>query len=273
MSTARPHPTRHSPATASSAVVTSHHLQVAYGAAPVLTDVSLRIDRGEAVALLGANGSGKSTLMRTLLGITPATSGQVELFGVPLRNHGKVPWERIGYVPQRAHATSGIPATALEVVLTGMLNRRTLRLRRGARARAMQALDEVGLADRAGTALQHLSGGQQQRVTIARALVRRPELLLLDEPMTGVDAPTQATIVSLLERLHADGTTIVVVLHEPNGMSRLLQRSVVLRHGRVVHDGAPVRPTTAHAGPGHEHLHADHGEEPESVSTIQRSLP
>src|SRR5699024_10471667 len=129
LSTAHPHPARHSPTTASSAVVTSHQLRVAYGAAPVLTDVSLRIDRGEAVALLGANGSGKSTLMRTLLGITPASSGQVELFGVPLRNHGRVPWERIGYVPQRAHATSGIPATALEVVLTGMLNRRTQPMR------------------------------------------------------------------------------------------------------------------------------------------------
>src|SRR5699024_12259077 len=115
---------------------------------------------------------------------------------------------------------TGSPATALGGGRAGMLNRRTLRLRRGARTQAMHALDEVGLADRAGTALQHLSGGQQQRVTIARALVRRPELLLLDEPMTGVDAPTTATIVALMERLPADGTTIVVVLHEPNGMSR-----------------------------------------------------
>lgn len=255
------------------AVVASERLQVAYDAAPVLDGVSMHITAGEAVALLGANGSGKSTLMRALLGIVPATAGEVSLFGAPLRARRRVPWERIGYVPQRQSAASGLPATALEVVLTGLLNRRTLRLPRGARARATEALAHVGLADRSRTALQHLSGGQQQRVAIARALVRRPDLLLLDEPMTGVDAPTQAAIVQLLEQLHARGTTIVVVLHEPAGMAHLLQRSIVLRHGRIVHDGAPVRPTGEHAGPDHEHLHAGHGEEPESAAAIQRSLP
>lgn len=273
MTTPLPIPTQTAPTEANSAVVDCSNLQAAYDAAPVLTDISLRINAGEAVALLGANGSGKSTLMRALLGITPATSGRVRLFDTALRTRHRVPWERIGYVPQRASASSGLPATALEVVQTGMLDRRTLRLARGARARARAALDQVGMAGRERTALQHLSGGQQQRVIIARALVRKPDLLLLDEPMAGVDAPTQATIVALLEELHASGTTIVVVLHETAGMSRLLQRSIVLRHGRIVHDGPPVRATGEHAGPDHEHLHADHGADAAAEPTMQRSLP
>ena len=250
-------------------------LTVAYDAAPVLQDVSLRVAAGEAMALLGANGSGKSTLMRTMLGITAASAGQVRLFDTPLTARRAVPWERIGYVPQRAAAPTGLPATAIEVVLTGLLNRRTLRLQRGARARALAALESVDLAERAHTAVHQLSGGQQQRVAIARALVRRPDLLLLDEPMAGVDTPTQDTLVQLLSQLHSEGMTIVVVLHEIAGMSSVLQRAVVLRHGRVVHDGAPPRAAGVHAVLGHQHLHADHGEDEsrQDQSVLQRSLP
>lgn len=257
------------------AVIDATDLSVAYDSARVLQDVSLRVGAGEAVALLGANGSGKSTLMRALLGITTASAGQVRLFETPLTNRRTVPWERIGYVPQRAAAPSGLPATAIEVVLTGLLNRRTLRLHRGARTRALAALEAVDLADRAHTALQHLSGGQQQRVAIARALARGPDLLLLDEPMAGVDTPTQKTLTRLLRRLHGEGMTIVVVLHEVAGMSSILQRAVVLRHGRIVHDGAPPPATGAHAGLGHQHLHDDHGEDEshEDDSVLQRSLP
>ncbi len=256
-------------------VVQAEHLSVAYDSARVLTDVDLTISSGEAVALLGANGSGKSTLMRTLLGIVPATTGRVRLFGTPVTARRALPWERVGYVPQRVAAPSGVPATALEVVLTGLLDRRTLRLHRGARSRALAALDAVDLAERAHTAVQHLSGGQQQRVAIARALVRRPDLLLLDEPMAGVDTPTQDTLVRLLGRLHGEGMTIVVVLHEVAGMSEILQRAVVLRHGRIVHDGAPPLAAGAHAGLGHQHLHDDHCEEqtPTEEHLMQRSLP
>ena len=250
-------------------------LSVAYDSARVLQNVNLQVNAGEAVALLGANGSGKSTLMRALLGITAASAGQVRLFETPLSARRAVPWQRVGYVPQRAAAPSGLPATAIEVVLTGLLNRRTLRLQRGARARAQAALETVDLADRAHTALQHLSGGQQQRVAIARALVRRPDLLLLDEPLAGVDTPTQNTLTRLLRQLHSEGMTIVVVLHEIAGMSSILQRAVVLRHGRIVHDGAPPLATGAHADVGHQHLHEDHGEDEsrEDESVLQRSLP
>src|SRR5699024_10440336 len=101
-------------------VIQAAGLSVAYDSARVLADVDLTVRSGEALALLGANGSGKSTLMRALLGIVPVTAGQARLFGTPVTSRRAVPWERIGYVPQRVAAPSGVPATAGEVVLTGL---------------------------------------------------------------------------------------------------------------------------------------------------------
>ncbi|SED99244.1 metal ABC transporter ATP-binding protein [Ruania alba] len=253
-------------------VVAAHRLDVAYQSARILREVTLTVRSGEAVALLGANGSGKSTLMRALLGMAPITSGQVRLFDHGLQSPGAVPWHRIGYVPQRTPASTGLPATALEMVLTGLLQRRRLWLPRHARTRALEALDAVGLASRAGSALHELSGGQQQRVSIARALVRDPDLLVLDEPVAGVDSATQRAFAGVLGELHAGGTTVVVVLHEIGEMRGLLQRAVVLRHGQVVHDGAVPEPAPGHAGADHQHVHADHGTVDEPA-TIQRSLP
>ncbi|UFU04646.1 metal ABC transporter ATP-binding protein [Ruania suaedae] len=256
----------------STPVIEAAGLDVDYGRGRVLRGVDLQVDAGETVALLGANGSGKSTLMRALLGMAPVTAGSAALFGAPLRRAAAVPWHRIGYVPQHRPAPTGLPATALEVVLTGLLQRRRLWLPRGARGQALKALDAVGLADRGDRAMHELSGGQQQRVSIARALVRRPDLLVLDEPVAGVDTPTQQAFARVLEGLHDGGTTVVVVLHEIGELRGLLQRAVVLRHGRVVHDGDLPEPAPAHAGPGHEHVHPDHGEPP-ADSSLQRSLP
>jgi len=233
--------------------IEAHDLHVRLGASPVLRGVDLTVRRGEVVALLGANGSGKSTLVRTLVGVLPATAGEVRLFGHALGND--VPWSRVGYVPQRVSAAAGVPSTAAEVVASGLLHGRRLRLPRGWRARVREALDLVGLADRARYATHQLSGGQQQRVLIARALVRRPELLVLDEPVAGVDRPSQEAFAATMTRLVDDGMTVLVVLHELGELAPLVQRAVVLRHGRVVHDGAPPTPQPGHGGEAHEHVH------------------
>ncbi|MFC7879229.1 metal ABC transporter ATP-binding protein [Isoptericola sp. NPDC057391] len=233
--------------------IEARDVHVRLGASPVLRGVDLTVRRGEVVALLGANGSGKSTLVRTLVGVLPAAAGSVHLFGHALGN--AVPWSRVGYVPQRVSAAAGVPSTAAEVVASGLLHGRRLRLPRGWRAQVRDALDLVGLADRARYATHQLSGGQQQRVLIARALVRRPELLVLDEPVAGVDRPSQEAFAATMTRLVADGMTVLVVLHELGELAPLVQRCVVLRHGRVVHDGAPPRPQPGHGGEAHEHVH------------------
>ncbi|MDK8835926.1 ATP-binding cassette domain-containing protein, partial [Actinomyces urogenitalis] len=162
---------------------------VVLGSTLILSGINLTVAAGQSVALLGANGSGKSTLVKTVLGLNPLWAGCVRLFGHDVTHRCGVAWNRVGYVPQRVGASSGVPATALEVVRSGLLDSRHPFADRGRRARerALAALDAVGLADRAGDHVQVFSGGQSQRVLIARALVRDPDLLILDEPLAGID--------------------------------------------------------------------------------------
>lgn len=233
---------------------------VAIGGRPVLRHVDLRVRAGEFVALMGANGSGKSTLVRALVGLRPLASGRLSLFGTELgRFHD---WARIGYVPQRGGAASGVPASVLEVVASGRLTRRRLLrpLGRADRQAVADALEVVGLSDRARDSVATLSGGQQQRVLIARALAGRPELFFLDEPTAGVDRANQQALADALAVLKARGATIVLVAHELGPLAGLVDRSVVMRHGRVAYDGPALGDHAAHdplLGEGHVH-HVDH---------------
>lgn len=180
-----------------------------------------------------------------------------------------MPWKNIGYVPQRVSAGTGVPSTAAEVVASGLLYGLKIRTPRNASARTLDALDQVGLADLADRSVNELSGGQQQRVLIARALVREPRLLLLDEPVAGVDQPSQENFAETLSNLAAHGTTVLVVLHELGALAPLITRTVVLRHGRKVHDGAPLPPAPEHAAAGHQHLHPASSTAQTPVSLIQ----
>lgn len=237
-------------------------LTVRYGTATVLRDVSLSIADGEFVALLGANGSGKSTLVKALLGVTPISSGSAEIFGVDVRRrHGAVSWERVGYAPQRVSAAGGIPASAIEVVGSGLLQPRRLFPPRRWRRTAQAALEQVGLGHRGHESVQVFSGGQQQRVLLARALVRDPDLLVLDEPLAGIDHASQVALADTLRRLRDQGRTMILVLHELGTLTDLVSRAVVLRHGRIVHDGPPPRPAPGHDAHDHEHVHPHSGDE------------
>lgn len=187
------------------------------GESPVLDRVSLEVKRGEFAGLVGPNGSGKTTLLRIVLGLERPASGDVRLFGQPV--DGFREWWRIGYVPQRPAALAlGFPATVREVVATGVTARsrggswRSGRPDPHAVRRALQWLGLEGQADRP---VGRLSGGQQQRVFLARALVGEPELLILDEPLEGVDAATQERFFALLRRLRQErGITVLLVSHD-----------------------------------------------------------
>lgn len=235
----------------SAPVLAASHLDVDLGGRRILSEVSFTVDRREVVALLGANGSGKSTLVRAALGIIPIAAGSVDLFDTPLG--ARAPWHRIGYVPQRMPASTGVPTTALEVVRSGALSR--TRLRRATRAQGLAALDLMDMSDHGDRPVQEMSGGQQQRVLIARALIREPELLVLDEPTTGIDLATTDVFVATIARMRAAGTSVIVVLHETEAFADLLDRAIVLRHGRVVHDGPPPVARGEHSEPGHVHTH------------------
>lgn len=212
-----------------------------YGRHGVLDGVSLCVGRGEFVALAGPNGSGKSTLVRVALGLTPPQGGEVRLFGEPPA-HLRDRW-RVGYVPQRAVVVDQLPATVEEVVASGCVARRGWVRRPHAedRHRVEQALDVVALTDRRRTPIVELSGGQQQRVFIARALASEPELLVLDEPIAGVDAESQTRFRdALVTRCRNDGVAVLLVSHELGAVADDLDRLVVLRGGKVVFDGPPA---------------------------------
>ena len=236
-------------------VVQLDDVSVAHGGRAVLHGVTLQASAGEVVAILGPNGSGKSTLIRSMIGLLPLTAGDVRLFGTPLTEFDS--WDRVGYVPQRATAASGVPATVREVVATGRLSRRLLLhpLRRVDRIAIDEALSVVGMEHRASDGVAQLSGGQQQRVLIARALASRPDLFVLDEPTTGVDLPSQAALVETLRPLVERGATIVLVAHEVGAMHSLIDRAIVFREGYKVYDGEP--PATEQRTAFHGHAHPD----------------
>lgn len=239
-------------------VLAAQDLTVERGGLPVLRGVSVSVRAGEAVALMGGNGSGKSTLVRTLLGLLPHRRGAVTLFGSALRDFRD--WSRIGYVPQRSLALLG-GSKVKEVVAAGRLaRRRPFRpLSRTDRDAVHNAIALVGLSDQLNADIAKLSGGQQQRVLVARALAGEPDLLVLDEPTSGVDLEHQRVLAEVLAGLLAGGTSVLVVLHDVGPLAGLIDRAVVLSDGRVVHDGALGDLGQHHHGFG-GHGHHDHVE-------------
>ncbi|WP_228375125.1 metal ABC transporter ATP-binding protein [Demequina iriomotensis] len=259
-----------------SPLVEARDVRVALQGTEILHGVSMTARPGEVVALLGGNGSGKSTFVRSVVGAVPTTGGSIDLFGAPASPQSRA---RLGYVPQRITAAGGVSATAIEVVTSGLLGSRERdgrvgsRLRglvppRDARARARAALDSMGVEDLAKRDVSRLSGGQQQRVLIARALVRHPRLLILDEPMAGVDLQSQVAFAHTLGHLKEEGVGIVVVLHELGALARHIDRAVVLEQGCVTYDGVPPKDLGVHALPGHDHEHPHTDPAPRDGSSL-----
>jgi zinc transport system ATP-binding protein len=250
-------------------VLSAADVSVELGGLPVLRGISLTVHSGETVALLGGNGSGKSTLVRAALGLTPLRRGSVQLFGTDLRRFSD--WSKIGYVPQRS-TINLTRAKVKEIVGSGRLGHRLpfIPPRRTDRSVVSDALDVVGLGDRADAEMEQLSGGQQQRVLIARALAAEPKLLVLDEPTAGVDLEHQQILADVLTGLLRRGMAILVVLHEIGPLTPLIDRAIVLREGRVVHDGGLPRSVGDH----HDHR-AEHGGHevapPDTDGTFPRS--
>ena len=239
---------------------------------PILRHLDLRVEKGDFLALMGANGSGKSTLVRALTGLRPLTGGELSLFGTPLTRFGD--WHRIGFVPQRTGATSGVPASVWEVVAAGRLTRRRLLrpLSRADRVAIDDALELVGLTDRANDGCSSLSGGQQQRALIARALAGEPELFFLDEPTAGVDLPNQVALAAALARLKERGATVVLVAHELGPLAGLVDRAVVMRDGRIAYDGPPLADHEVHR-PDFGGPHAHHPDDPDGGTAHHDHAP
>jgi zinc transport system ATP-binding protein len=196
-------------------VVCLDHVSFAYNGKPVISDLSFTIRQRDFVGLIGSNGAGKTTLLRLIVGLLKPDSGRIRLFGTAAERFRDR--HLIGYVPQRSGFNPLFPATVREVVLSGLFGGRKWlrRLTRDDHLRCQDALRAMHIEDLADKRIGALSGGQQQRVFLARALVRSPKFLILDEPMTGVDAETQASFFQLIRHLHQKhDITFLMVSHD-----------------------------------------------------------
>lgn len=218
-------------------VLTCTHLTVHYDNRSALRDVSLNINRGEILALLGPNGAGKSTLLKVLAGMIPASHGSASYNGQALSG----PDRNITYVPQRSDVDWTFPISVLDCVLLGLVGTRSRwsPFGRSDKDRALQALRDVRMDHLEHAQINALSGGQQQRVFLARALMSGGDVLLLDEPFTGVDVPTQEMLVQILAELRSKGTAIVYATHDLMQAARTADRAVLL-HGEIIAEGTPA---------------------------------
>jgi zinc transport system ATP-binding protein len=216
------------------------NVNFAYRGEPALDRISLEIQRGDYVGIIGPNGGGKTTLLRVMLGLARPGSGEVRLFGQPVQSFKE--WWRVGYVPQKAtNFDTRFPITVEEVVALGRVSKVGLwkGFGRADRAAITRALEQVEMAAYRTRLLTELSGGQQQRVFIAKALASEPELLILDEPAVGIDIKSQDLFYQLLSRLNKDaGLTLAMVSHDIDVVVNEVTKIACINETLIYH-GAP----------------------------------
>ena len=204
-----------------------------YGELKALDNVSIRVDKGEWVAIMGPSGSGKSTMMNIIGCMDKPTKGQVLLDGVDIskesgRKLTEIRRDKIGLIFQQFHMVNCL--TAVENVMVSQYYHSM-----PDEEEALEALGRVGLRERARHLPSQLSGGEQQRVCVARALINHPELILADEPTGNLDEANENIVLDLFRQLHREGTTLIVVTHDPE-VGEAAQRMIVLEHGRVARE-------------------------------------
>lgn len=203
------------------------HLTIQYGQTRVLDDLSFHLHAGERIAVVGPNGAGKSTLFKVIAGVLAPTSGNVKVYGdEPLKHLC------IAYIPQRTQVDWHFPVSVADVVMMG----RSPKMKRFSWPHQVdyqavrQALQTVEMVDLSKRQINQLSGGQQQRMFIARALAQEAELILMDEPLAGLDVPSQEGVLMLLDRLHQQGVTVMVATHDLAQASDYFDRILLLNH-------------------------------------------
>ena len=210
-----------------------HNISKIYGDLKALDNVSLNVDTGKWVAIMGPSGSGKSTMMNIIGCMDKPTSGSVLLDGKDISKESAksltaIRRDKIGLIFQQFHLVNYL--TAVENVMVAQYYHSM-----PDEKEALEALERVGFADRAKHLPSQLSGGEQQRVCIARALINYPEIVLADEPTGNLDEANENIVLDIFKQLHRDGTTLVVVTHDPE-VGEVAQRTVTLEHGRIARD-------------------------------------
>jgi ABC-type Mn2+/Zn2+ transport system ATPase subunit len=238
--TSRITPYTHVPHNPEAPILETRRLNVRYDGRIALEAVTFHLHAGERVAVVGPNGAGKSTLFKVIAGVLPQTSGEVKISG-----YGPYGHICIAYVPQRTQVDWRFPASVADVVMMGRIGR--VGLFRWPRRTDWQtvraALGAVNMLHLAGCQIGELSGGQQQRMFLARALAQEAELVLMDEPLNGLDAPSQEAILGVLDGLHQRKITVMVATHDLGHAARYFDRVMLLNH-RLIRFGPPAEVLT-----------------------------
>lgn len=214
-------------------VLDVEHITVRYNGRVALEDLTFHLHAGERVAVVGPNGAGKSTLFKVVSGVLQPSAGEVKIFGSRPRRH-----ICIAYIPQRSQVDWNFPVSVADVVMMG----RSAKLgplnwpHKHDWEHVQQALETVDLSDLAARQIGQLSGGQQQRMFIARALAQEAELMLMDEPLTGLDTPSQESLLNLLDTLRNQKVTMMVATHDLDQAARHFDRIMLLNHRMIAFD-------------------------------------
>jgi ABC-type Mn2+/Zn2+ transport system ATPase subunit len=204
------------------------HIFAGYNGKPALEDLTFQVPHGQRVAVVGPNGAGKSTLFKALVGLLPLRSGEIHIHGLPLGDHQHC----VAYIPQREEVDWRFPLSVSDVVMMGRYGHQgwLKRPNRQDREIVYRCLEQMGVSDLAKNSIRELSGGQQQRIFLARALAQEPHILLMDEPFSGIDNPTQETTLALLEELKLQQVTVLVSTHDLNMAAQKFETTLLINH-------------------------------------------
>ena len=212
-------------------VIKLENVTYRYNTDLVLEDISFKADEADLLGIIGPNGAGKTTLFSLILGLLEGYQGKITVFGEDLRNNRKV-LKKIGYIPQKNIIDKGFPATVEEIVSLGVFERKT-------KDKIISAINTVGLLEQKHKRIGELSGGQQQRILIAKALVNEPQLLILDEPTTGIDLETQNKFYALLRKLNSENKiTIILASHDLDAINKLANKIACVNRKMSFHGDA-----------------------------------
>jgi zinc transport system ATP-binding protein len=215
-------------------VVNIDNVSYGFNSALVLENISFTVDKGDFVGIIGPNGAGKTTLFRSMLGLLEDYQGRITFFGKDIRKNRNI-LQKIGYIPQKNSTDQGFPATVEEIVSLGITGRRP------SKNKINHAIETVGLFDQKTKRIGELSGGQQQRVLIAKALANEPELLILDEPVTGIDLKTQNKFYVLLKKLNEENKiTIIWASHDLDAVKKLANKIACVNRRIFFHGDATI---------------------------------
>jgi zinc transport system ATP-binding protein len=212
-------------------VIKLENVTYKYNSDLVLENISFKADQGDLLGIIGPNGAGKTTLFSLILGLLEGYQGKITVFGEDIRNNRKI-LKKVGYIPQKNIIDQGFPATVEEIVSLGVFERKT-------KDKIISAINTVGLLEQKHKRIGELSGGQQQRILIAKALVNEPQLLILDEPTTGIDLETQNKFYALLRKLNSENKiTIILASHDLDAISKLANKIACVNRKMSFHGDA-----------------------------------